>query len=339
MLTLKTPYLLFLGDAADMLAAKTGLGVAHWRKDVCLGQLRLDGCVADAKLTDMSVADAVAQGAKTMLIGVANRGGVIPDSWRPTIIEALKAGMDVAAGLHTRLNSIDAFVEAAAEAGTSLIDIRVPAPGIPIGNGQPRAGRRVLTVGTDCSIGKKFTALSVAQELTGRKVAATFRATGQTGIMIAGSGVPLDAVVADFISGAIEQLTPATAPDHIDVIEGQGSLFHPSFAGVSMGLLHGSQADGLILCHEPGRVHMRGLPDTPLPGLDQCRVLNETCARLTNPRARVIGISLKTDQLSEADARAAIDQVVRDTGLPVTDPVRFGAGPLADAAAALPIFA
>ncbi|MEX2408988.1 MAG: DUF1611 domain-containing protein, partial [Rhodovibrionaceae bacterium] len=253
------PYLMFLGDAPDQLGAKTAIGVAHWRPDWCLGQLSLPGCKADLSLPEMTVEAAAAAGVKTVIAGVVNRGGVISESWIEVLEEALSRGMDVAAGLHNRLNDVPALKQAAEKYGRKLFDVRHPTQNFSVASGEKRSGKRLLAVGTDCSVGKMYTTLALEHAMRGRGMKADFRATGQTGIFIAGSGVSVDAVVADFISGAVEWLAPANDDDHWDLIEGQGSLFHASFAGVSLGLLHGSQADALVLCHEPTRPHMRGL--------------------------------------------------------------------------------
>ena len=161
-----------------------------------------------------------------------------------------------------------------------------------------------------------------------RGMKASFRATGQTGILIAGEGVSIDAVVADFISGAVEVLSPDNDPEHWDVIEGQGSLFHPSFAGVSLGLLHGAQPDALVMCHEPTRTHMRGLPDYALPSLEECIVANEAAARLTNRSATCIGVSINTANLTQADAEEVLRETEARINLPCVDAVRTGVGPL-----------
>lgn len=327
------PYLLFLGDAPDDLAAKTAAGIAYWRPDWCLGQLRLPGCATSLGLPDMTLADAVARGAKTLVIGVANRGGIIPESWQATILEALALGMDVASGLHSKLSNLPPVVEAAARHGRQLADVRHATGPLVIGTGEPRGGRRLLTVGTDCSVGKMYTALALDAEARRRGMAADFRATGQTGIFIAGSGISVDAVVSDFISGAVEHLCPKMPADHWSFIEGQGSLFHPSYAGVSLGLLHGAQAEALVMCHEPGRPHMRGLPHQAVPDLATCVALTETCARLTAPGARVVGFAFNTSRLNEAEAVRVLGQTEDAFGLPCVDPVRTGVAAVVDALA------
>jgi len=324
------PYLLFLGDAPDQLAAKTAAGVAHWCRAECVGQLRLPGCRADLGLPDLTVDEAAAQGARTLIIGIANRGGRLSDRWILELRRALERGLDIASGLHKRLTDIPELVDVATREGRRLIDVRHPTCDFDVASGKKRSGRRLLTVGTDCSVGKMYTALALEREMRirGRKV--TFRATGQTGILVAGCGVCIDAVVADFIAGAVEALSPDNDPDHWDVIEGQGSLFHPSFAGVSLGLLHGAQPDVLVMCHEPNRPHMRGVPEYSLPSLEDCIAANEAAARLTNPHATYIGISMNTAALTEAEARRLLRDTQARTGLPCVDAVRTGVAPLVD---------
>src|SRR5712671_1166722 len=267
--TLRTPYLLFIGDAPDQLAAKTAVVIACWRPEICLGQLRLPGCKADLGLPDMTIEEAATAGVRTVIVGTTNRGGVLGDGWEGLLVRAMELGMDLASGLHHRLADIPALREAASRLGRQIADVRHPTREFAVGNGVKRPGKRLLTVGTDCSIGKMFTALALERAMRGRGLKADFRATGQTGIFLAGDGVSIDAVVSDFVSGAVEWLSPANDPDHWDLIEGQGSLFHASYAGVSLGLLHGAQPDVLVLCHEPTRTHMRGLPHYPLPGLKE----------------------------------------------------------------------
>lgn len=323
------PYLLFLGDAPDQLAAKTASGVVDWRRDWCVGQMRMEGCGADVGLPDMSVPEAQAAGAKTFVIGVVNAGGTLPDHWVDAIVAAIEAGMNVASGLHMRLGDVPRIAEAAQANGRSLFDVRHSTERFATGKGAKRPGRRVLAVGTDCSVGKKYAALALEAEMRARGLDADFRATGQTGVLIAGRGVAIDAVVADFIAGAAEWLTPAAAPDHWDVVEGQGSLFHPSFAGVTLGLLHGSQPDAFVVCHEPTRTTMRGV-QTPLPSIAEVIEATVSLGRLTNPDIRCVGIAINTAALSEAEARAVIDKAAADHGLPASDPVRFGMGPIVD---------
>jgi uncharacterized NAD-dependent epimerase/dehydratase family protein len=265
-----------------------------------------------------------------MVLGVANAGGFIPDGWTDTIVEALAAGLDVMAGMHSRLSDIPRIAEAARKHGRHLFDVRQPAQEFKVGKGYKRAGKRVLTVGTDCSLGKMFTSLALEKEMLARGMNATFRATGQSGIFIAGEGVAVDAVVADFISGATEWLTPENTPDHWDVVEGQGSLFHPSFAGVSLGLLHGAQPDALVMCHEPVREHMRGVPGRALPSLEECIEANERAAHLTNHAAKVVGVSLNSSAMSDDDAQDYMEKTAKRLGMPCVDALRTGVGPIID---------
>jgi uncharacterized NAD-dependent epimerase/dehydratase family protein len=321
---------MFLGDAPDQLAAKTAAGIAFWRPEIVRGQFRLPGCNADLGLPDMTIDEAAEAGIGTVIVGVANRGGLLGDGWEAPLVRALERGMDLASGLHRRLGEVPALRDAAARLGRSLADVRHPTREFAVASGVKRPGKRLLTVGTDCSCGKMFTALALEREMRGRGLKADFRATGQTGIFIAGDGVSIDAVVADFISGAVEWLAPANDPDHWDLIEGQGSLFHASYAGVSLGLLHGAQPDALVLCHEPTRTHMRGLRHVPLPELRQCIERNLEAARLTNAEVHCIGVSINSGALDATAARDFLRRTEDALGLPCVDPVRNGVGRLVD---------
>ncbi|WP_107758955.1 N-acetyltransferase DgcN [Dickeya sp. Secpp 1600] len=328
-MNIKKPYLLFLGDAHDQLAAKVAIGIKQWHPEYCVGQYRMAGCQADCGLPDLDIAAARAAGAQTLVIGVANRGGIISDAWIAVLRQALECGMDLAAGLHNKLADVPEISELAARLGRSLFDVRHPTQSFPVASGRKRSGKRLLPVGTDCSCGKMYTALAIEKALVERGGNATFRATGQTGILISGAGVSIDAVVSDFIAGAVETLAPDNDADHWDVIEGQGSLFHPSFAGVTTGIIHGAQPDALVLCHEPTRTRMRGV-DYPLPDLQACIDLNLAMARLTNPNARFVGVSINSAHLSEADALAYMAKLEHQLGLPVVDPFRQGVGRIID---------
>lgn len=330
-MTIRTPYLLFLGDAPDPLAAKVAQGVRDWRPENAVGQLRLPGCKADMGLIDLTISEAVERGARTLLIGVANRGGVISETWLDVLVAALEAGMDVASGLHSRLSEVPRLAEIAAQCGRTLHDVRVPKGPQSIGTGTKRPGKRILAVGTDCSCGKMYTTLALERDMRARGIKADFRATGQTGILITGEGIPLDAVVADFMSGAVEQLTPDNDADHYDIIEGQGSLFHPSFSGVTLALLHGGQPDYLVLCHEPTRTHMRGLPHYSVRSLQELHDQVLPLARLVNPEAGIIGCAVNTAMLDDAAAQDYIASTARTMGMPVVDPYRHGTGALIDA--------
>jgi len=332
---IETPYLLFLGDAPDQLAVKVAQGIKDWRPENSVGQFRMAGCGADLGLKDMTLAEAKAAGAKTLVIGVANRGGVISQAWRDVMVQALEMEFNVASGLHNLLRDEGPVMAAAQTFGGTLHDVRVPSVGYPIANGVKRSGKRVLAVGTDCSVGKMYTALAMDAEMNKRGMKSTFRATGQTGILITGHGVPLDAVVADFMAGAIEYLTPDNEADHWDHIEGQGSLFHASYSGVTMALIHGGQPDALILAHEPTRTHMRGLPDYSLPSLEQLRDTALPIARVVNPACQVVGISVNTQHFGEDQALSYLAEVEARMGLPAVDPFRQGAGRLVDGLSAI----
>ncbi len=327
---LKTPYLLFLGDAKDALAAKVAQGIHDWRPENAVGQMRLPGCVADLGIPDMTIADSMEKGARTLVVGVANRGGFIADEWIDVLERALEAGMDLAAGLHNKLADIPRLADTAQRLGRTLHDVRHPTESYPVGSGAKRPGKRLLPVGTDCSCGKMYTALAIEKEMRARGWKADFRATGQTGILITGEGVSIDAVVSDFIAGAVETLAPANDPDHWDLVEGQGSLYHPAYAGVTLGLIHGAQADALVLCHEPTRTHMRALPDYPVPDMGDVMDMALPHARLTNPDAKFVGVAVNTKNLDEAAAERFLKETEDRFGLPTVDPVRTGVGRIVD---------
>lgn len=332
---IQTPYLLFLGDAPDQLAAKVAQGIVDWRPDNAVGQFRLSGCGADMGLSDMTLEEGLANGAKTLVIGVANRGGIISAEWKVVLVRALQMGYDLAAGLHNLLRNENELQSAAKVNGGTLHDVRVPTVAYPIANGIKRTGRRVLAIGTDCSCGKMYTAMSMDAEMKARGMNSDFRATGQTGILITGDGVPLDAVIADFMAGAVEYLTPDNDEDHWDMIEGQGSLFHVSYSGVTLALVHGGQPDALILAHEPTRTHMRGLPGYALPSLEALRDMSVELARVANPKAQVVGISINTAAMGEDEAMSYMEGVEKRMGLPTVDPFRQDAGRLCDALEAI----
>jgi len=329
-LSIQAPYLLFLGSETSAIYAKTAAGLAHWRPELCMGQLRLSPDTVDLGLPDYDVRSAAEQGAKSFIVGTAVVGGAIPDAWIDLLVEALHAGLDVAAGVHTRLSSIDRLVEAASRSGRRLIDVRVPPPHIPVGTGVKRSGKRLLTVGTDCALGKKYTALALEREMKARGLTVDFRATGQTGIMIAGSGIPIDAVVADFVSGAAEMVSPANDADHWDVIEGQGSVFHPGYSAVSVGLLVGSQPDAFVVCTEAGRTHIKGWPSFALPSIEGVIERTLDIGRQVNPDIRCVGISVNTSMLDEIARAEYLGDLSAAFGLPAVDPIALGVGPIVD---------
>jgi uncharacterized NAD-dependent epimerase/dehydratase family protein len=326
------PYLLFLGAETDSSETKTASGIARWRAEDCIGQLRMAECTVDLGLPDLSPAEAQALGARTLIVGVANFGGVVNPRWHPFFEEALVAGLDIAAGLHARLNDDTWLAQAASTHGRALHDIRRPAMGFQVASGRKRTGQRLLTVGTDCSVGKMFASLAISREMRTRGMKADFRATGQTGIFIAGSGICVDAVVSDFVSGAAEALSPDADPDHWDVIEGQGSIDHPAYGGVTLGLIHGSQPDALVLCHDIARTAIDGYPDYPLRPLTRVIDTYLDAAQLTNPAARFIGACFNTSSIADEDAaRAALARIEAEIGLVCCDPVRTGAGRIVEA--------
>jgi len=319
-----------LGDVQESLFAKTGAGIVHWRRDKVAGQLRFRDCRVDLGVPDMTVSEAKAAGVGSLIIGVAVVGGEIPPGWLAVLEEAAEAGIDIVSGMHSRLGAYPELAAAAKRGGARLVDVRVPPAKLPVGTGRKRSGRRVLMVGTDCAVGKKYSALALHQAMQEAGIDATFRATGQTGIMIAGSGIPIDAVVADFLSGAAEVLSPDNDPEHWDVIEGQGSLFHPGYAGVSLGLLHGSQPDAIVVCHEAGRTDIDEWPGYRLPSVADTIERNLLEARLTNPHVRCVGVSVNTSKLPPDERAPWLDALSGVTGLPCVDPVAGGMQPVLD---------
>jgi uncharacterized NAD-dependent epimerase/dehydratase family protein len=323
-LELPHPYLLFLGDVQEPSYAKTAFGLRDWAQDKCIGELALPSGTVSAGLPRLTPAEARARGARALVIGVANPGGVIGRGWVQVLLEALEAGLDLIGGLHARLRDVPELASAAQRLGRRLIDVRDPPPNIPLASGEKRSGNRLLTVGTDCALGKKYTALALARAFRARGLDADFRATGQTGILIAGGGMPMDAVVADFEAGAAEMLSPAAAPGHWDVIEGQGSVLHPAYAAVSLGLLHGSQPDVFVVCHQPGRQRLMGHEAFALPSVDEVIDLTVRLGRRTNPAIRCAGVSLNTSAFALAEAEALLTAESERLGLPAADPIRGG---------------
>lgn len=321
---LPQPYLLFLGDTVEPGYAKTAFGLRDWARDRCVGEFACDTARVTTGLPVLSPVQARQAGARAMVIGVANPGGRIPPAWIPLLVQALEAGLDLIGGMHMRLSAIEPLRNAARALGRQLIDVREPPTDIPVATGAKRSGHRLLTVGTDCALGKKYTALALARSFRARGVDADFRATGQTGILIAGAGVPMDAVVADFAAGAAEMLSPDADPSHWDVIEGQGSLSHPAYAGVSLALLHGSQPDVVVVCHEHGRERVLGYPHYPLPSVEETIALAVALGARTNPAIRCAGVSVNTARLEADAAQRVLAEMSDRLGLPVADPIRGG---------------
>jgi uncharacterized NAD-dependent epimerase/dehydratase family protein len=319
------PYLLFLGDTTEPTLAKTAFGLRDWIPERCVGEWGCPEGTVTTGLPRLTPREAHVRGARGLVIGVANLGGFIGERWVPLLVEALEAGLDLVSGLHAKLADLPQLAAAAARTGHRLIDVRVPPPNIPIASGRKRTGNRLLTVGTDCALGKKYAALALARAFGARGRAVDFRATGQTGILIAGGGMPMDAVVADFEAGAAELLSPDAPPEHWDVIEGQGSLFHPAYASVSLGLLHGSQPDVFVVCHDPARERVIGYPDYPLPSIAETIELTVRLGKRTNPAIRCAGVCLNTSCLEPGEARALLARESGRLRLPVADPIRAGA--------------
>jgi len=328
---LRKPYLLFLGDVQDKLTAKTAFGLKDWCAPDVAGEWSLPGCKVTLGLPRLSPREGAARGAGSMVVGIAPTGGSLPPHWVAELVAAAEAGLDVVSGLHTRLSSFPELVQAAARRGVRLIDVRHSEVRYGAATGRKRSGKRLLTVGTDCALGKKYTALALTRNLAKRGVGATFRATGQTGIMISGEGIAIDAVIADFIAGAAETLSPDNAADHWDVIEGQGSLFHPAYAAVTLGLLHGSQPDAIVLCHDPARRTIDEYPDFPIPALRTAIDDYVRAGQLTNSAIRCVGLSINSSSLSDAECAGYFRRLSAELQLPVCDPVRTGVDVLADA--------
>jgi uncharacterized NAD-dependent epimerase/dehydratase family protein len=317
---------LFLGDVIEAPFAKTAFGLRDWAPELCVGELALPTATVSAGLPKLTPAQAYVKGARALVIGVAHRGGALAPAWFPSLIEALEAGLDLISGMHAKLVDTPDLATTAKRLGRQLIDVRTPPPNIRVATGRKRSGKRLLTVGTDCALGKKYTALALTRGFQARGIDADFRATGQTGILIAGAGIPIDAVVADFVAGAAEQLSPDATSTHWDVVEGQGSIFHPSYAGVSLGLLHGTQPDVIVVCHEAGREGLLGLEAYAIPGLPEAIELHLMLARRTNPHVRCAGVSLNTSRLTDSQSREYLALHSAHLDMPVADPLRGGAG-------------
>ena len=327
---LKSPYLIFTGDAVEATYAKTGFGLVEWRRDLCKGQLSLPGGAIDLGLPSLTLEQAVEAGIGSLIIGTASVGGSIPEAWLDTLEEAANRGIDIVAGVHTHLNDIPRLRAAADQSGACLIDIRVPPKELSVGTGQKRTGKRILMVGTDCAVGKKYTALALEKDMKAAGMKVDFRASGQTGIMIAGKGIPIDAVVADFISGAAEALSPDNEPDHWDVVEGQGGIFHPGYSAVTMGLLVGSQPDAFIVCHEAGRTHILGWDGFDLPSIEQVIERTVALGSQVNPAIRCVGISVNTSSLKPKERQSYLAELTARMELPCVDPLKDGTQKIID---------
>jgi len=283
-----------------------------------------------------SIRDGLALRPNAVLIGIAPVGGRLPDEWRAWLGEALDAGCDLVSGLHTFLSDDPVLAEKARKAGRRILDLRRPPADLPVASGQAKHldAYVVLTVGTDCNVGKMTAQLELTRALNARGVRTRFVPTGQTGIMLEGWGIGVDAVVADFIAGAAERITVEGGRDaDVVLVEGQGSINHPGYSGVTLGLLHGCCPDGLILCHQASREYIGDYREEPwlkIPPLGDYIHAYETIGSLVHP-TRVLGICLNTYDLLVDAAVRACEEAARETGLPATDPVRFDPAPLVEA--------
>ena len=326
---IEKPYLLYLGDSKEDLSIKMARGVLVWDEDSCVGEWAQSAAEVSLGLPRMTPAEAVEAGAKTMVVGLVNSGGAVKDSWIADLEDALVAGLDLAAGMHIPMASLGDLGPLAEKHGRTLHELRRPKVAHKTASGQKRTGQRLLTVGTDCSVGKMYTSLAITREMERRAVPVQFCATGQTGTLVAGEGIAVDAIVGDFMSGAVEALCPAIPENEWQIVEGQGSLFHPAFAGVTLGLLHGSQPDYFVVCHEPTRTKMRAV-EQPMPTLKQVVDATLLHGALTNPDIKLAGFSVNTSNMAETEAKDLLATIEQEFGVPATDPVRFGVTAIVD---------
>ncbi len=341
-------YLILADGDFGPMTSKTANSVIRFLPDQIVAVL--DRQQADRSVADVlgfggaipvvgSMTEGLALGPTAVLVGIAPQGGRLPAEWRTWLLEAVDAGCELWSGLHTFLADDAELADRARVRGVRILDLRRPPPDLPIASGLARTVEPyvVLTVGTDCNVGKMTAQLRLVQGLRAQGLRTRFVATGQTGIMIEGWGIAVDAVVADFIAGAAERLVLEGAPDaDVLLVEGQGSINHPGYSGVTLGLLHGSCPDGLILCHQASREYLgdyRRTSEFRIPPLPQYVRWYEDLAGAVHP-TRVVGISMNTYDLDEAAARTACARAADSTGLPCTDPVRFDPAPLVDAVAA-----
>ena len=341
-MSLTPRYLILAEGAFGVHSSKTAVGCIRFTPEQVVGVL--DTVNAGKTVEQVlgfggaipvvaSVAAGLALNPNILLIGIAPSGGQLPDQWRPVLRAALEAGLHVWSGLHVFIGDDPEFAELAQRKGVSILDVRKPPADLPVSTGRVREVEAtvILTVGTDCNIGKMTTQLAVRDSLRERGVRVAFAGTGQTGIFIDGKGISVDAVVADFIGGAAEQLVLESAKDaDIVLVEGQGSLIHPGFSGVTYGLIHGSLPHALVLCTQPSRTTIRNNDWVKIPSLKSLIALHDA---VTAPlrHAPTIAIAMNTFDLSDEAARDAIERGMAETRLPATDPVRFDPGPIADA--------
>jgi len=328
---------------ADRYDAKAAVGLIRYCGDEVVGILDSEHVGGDlgpvlgvgAGLPVVAdVASALPLKPRTLVIGIAPAGGAFPEEWRHHLVDALEAGLDIVSGLHDFLGDDPELAALAAKNGRTIYDVRRPRENIPIGANLAGTleATRVLTVGSDGNIGKMHAAIELTRELTSRGRDADFVATGQIGIMISGRGVPVDHVVSDFVAGSIEQELLEREKHEVFVVEGQGAIVHPGFSAVTLGLIHGVAPDAMLFCHNPARKVQRG--GVPIPPLPELITLHEDLCQYTHP-SKVIAVSLNCVEMDEAAAREAVEKTRKATGLPTTDPVKFGPGPLADAVEAI----
>jgi uncharacterized NAD-dependent epimerase/dehydratase family protein len=324
------------GRSSDPHYGKTAFGVLRYRPEQVVAIL--DSSRAGAERDGFPVVGTVAEAMRfaptVALVGVATQGGRFPPAWRELLRDAIAAGLDVENGLHEFVTRDDELTALARAHGVELRDLRLPPDGlnVPTGANLAHSATTVLTVGSDCAIGKMTVSLELDREARRRGIASEFVPTGQTGIAIAGWGISVDAVVSDFIAGAAEQLVVEGIErgGELLFVEGQGSLLHPAYSGVTLGLIHGSAPHAYVLCHKAGQTVIDDDDRFPMPQLAELVDLHERMSLLARP-ARVLAIALNTRQLDEDAARSAIEAAEADTGLPADDPVRFGAENLVDA--------
>ena len=321
----------------DEHTAKTAINLIRYKRSEVVAVLDRHGAGKTSHewlgLGDVPVVASLADapGANTLLIGIAPPGGKIPPAWRPIVLDAIRRGLNIVSGLHDLLNDDAEFVQAARQHGVALVDVRQNDEHDVANRKGIREGcLRIQTVGNDCSLGKMVTSVELVEGLKRVGVDAKFVATGQTGILIEGDGIPVDRVISDFVNGAAEKLVLANQHHEVIVVEGQGSLFHPRYSCVTLGLLHGAIPDGLILCYEMGRKAIYNMPEFPLPPLEQVKEFYEAAANLMHP-CWVIGVAVNTSKFSDQEAREECQRVSRELGVPACDMLRHGPAALVEA--------
>jgi uncharacterized NAD-dependent epimerase/dehydratase family protein len=324
------------GYSGDPHYGKTARGILHYSPHptvAVLDSMRAGETMGEVPVV-ATVEEAMPFGPTTAVVGVATQGGRFPPAWRAVLRRCIESGLDVESGLHEFLSDDSELAAVAARHGVELRDLRKPPEGlnVPTGANLDVDARIVLTVGSDCAIGKKTVAVELDLEARRRGIASVFCPTGQTGIAIAGWGIAVDAVVSDYIAGAAERIVieGAARGGRLLFVEGQGSLVHPLYSGVTLGLLHGAVPHGLVLCHKAGASEIEGCPGHPIPALSELVELHRAIS-LPARKADVVAVALNTADLEEGAARGAVAQASVDTGLPTDDPVRFGPARLLDA--------